>query len=86
MQVFQKIQDTIYSTGNGQDWLVPSRKCSSRNVELNGNFFVRPIFVKLFHWFILCFQSHFVMLSFCGHSEHNTQAIFKTKFKESKKT
>ena len=47
------------------------------------------IFFKLVQCFILYFQSHFVMLSFCGHSEHNTQTtyfhalIFKTiKFKK----
>ena len=48
--------ETIYSTENGRDWLVPSRKCTSRNVELNGSFFVRSIFVKLFQCFILCFK------------------------------
>ena len=47
--------EKIYSTDDGQDWLVPSRKCTSRNVELNGNFFVRSIFVNLFQCFILCF-------------------------------
>ena len=47
--------ETIYSTGNGRNWLVPSRKCTSRNVELNGSFFVRSIFVKLFQCFIPCF-------------------------------
>ena len=47
--------ETIYSVDNGRDWLVPSRKCTSRNVELNGSFFVRSIFVKLFQCFILCF-------------------------------
>ena len=47
--------EAIYSTGNGRDWLVRSRKCTSRNVELNSNFFVRSIFVKLFQCFILCF-------------------------------
>ena len=85
--------ETIYSTDNGRNWLVPSRKCTSRNVELIGSFFVRPIFVKRFQCFILCFLGHFVMLSFCGHSEHNTQAIFFyalifkiIKFKNSGKT
>ena len=68
--------ETIYSIDNGRDWLVPSRKGTSKNVELNGNFFVRSIFLKLSQCFILCFWSHFVMLSFCGHSEHNTLAIF----------
>ena len=50
-------------------------------------------FVKLFPCFILCFQGNFIMLSFCCHSEFNTQAIFfnvlifKTiKFKNSRKT
>ena len=47
--------ETIYSTENGRYWLPPSRKCTSRNVELNGSFFVRSIFVKLFQCFILCF-------------------------------
>ena len=47
--------ETIYSVDSGRDWLVPSRKCTSRNVELNGSFFVRSIFVKLFQCFILCF-------------------------------
>ena len=47
--------ETIYSTGNGRDWLAISRKCTSRNVELNGNFFGRSIFVKLFQFFIFCF-------------------------------
>ena len=47
--------ETIYSTDNGQDWFFPSRKCTSRNVELNGNLFVRSIFVKLCQCFILCF-------------------------------
>ena len=85
--------ETIYSTDNGRNWLVPSRQCTSRNVELIGSFFVKSIFVKRFQCFILCFLSHFVMLSFCGHSEHNTQAIFchslifKTiKFKNGRKT
>ena len=45
--------ETIYSTDSGRDWLVPSRKCTSRNVELNGSFFIRSIFVKLFQYFIL---------------------------------
>ena len=48
--------ETIYSTANGRYWLPPSRKCTSRNVELNGSFFVRSIFVKLFQCFILCFK------------------------------
>ena len=85
--------ETIYSTDNGRNWLVPSRKCTSRNVELIGSFFARSIFVKRFQFFILCFLGHFVMLSFCGHSEHNTQAIFfhalilKTiKFRNSRKS
>ena len=47
--------ETIYSTEKSRDWLVRSRKCTSRNVELSGSFFVRSIFVKLFQWFILCF-------------------------------
>ena len=50
-----KNSETIYSTENGRYWLAPSRKCTSRNVELNGSFFVRSIFVKLFQCFILCF-------------------------------
>ena len=85
--------ETIYSTDSGRNWLVPSRKCTSRNVELIESFLVRSIFVKRFQRFILCFLGHIVMLSFCGHSEHNTQAIFfhslifKTiKFKNSRKT
>ena len=45
--------ETIYSIENGLDWLFPSRKCTSRNVELNGSFFVRSIFVKLLQCFIL---------------------------------
>ena len=84
--------ETIYSTGNGQDWLFPSRNCTSRNTELNDNFIVRSIFDKLFQCFILYFLYHFIMLSFCGHSEHKAQAIFfhalifKTiKFKNSRK-
>ena len=36
--------ETTYSTDNGRNWLVPSRKCTSRNVELNGSFFVRSVF------------------------------------------
>ena len=68
--------ETIYSTDNGRNWLVPSRKCTSRNVELIDSFFVRSIFVKRIHCFIHCFLGHLVLLSFCGHSEHNTQAIF----------
>ena len=47
--------ETIYSTEKSRDWLVRSRKCTSRNVELSGSFFVRSIFVKLFQCFILCF-------------------------------
>ena len=47
--------EIIYSTDSGQDCLVPSRACTSRNVELNSNFFVRSIFVKLFQCFILYF-------------------------------
>ena len=47
--------ETIYSTGNGRDWLVPSRKFTSRNAELNNSFFVSSIFVELFQCFILCF-------------------------------
>ena len=70
-----EFSETIYSIDNGRDWLITSRECTSRNVELNGNFYVKSIFVKLFHFFIFCFPSHFVMLSFCGHSEQNTQAI-----------
>ena len=38
--------ETIYSTENARDWLVPSRKCTSRNVELNGSFFVRSFFCQ----------------------------------------
>ena len=66
---------------------------TSWNVELNGNFFVKFIFVKLVQCFILWFSSHFNILSFCGHSEHNTQATFvhalifkKIKVKNSAKT
>ena len=63
LQVVQKIQKQsiqqdwlVYSTRSiQQDRLVQSRKCTSRNVELNGNFFVRSIFVKLFQCFILFF-------------------------------
>ena len=47
--------EIIYSRYNGPDCLVPSRTCTSRNVELNGNFFVMSIFAKLFQCFILCF-------------------------------
>ena len=47
--------ETIYSTDNGRNWLVPSRQCTSRNVELIGSFFVKSIFVKRFQCFILCF-------------------------------
>ena len=47
--------ETIYSTEKSRDWLVRSRKCTSRDVELSGSFFVRSIFVKLFQCFILCF-------------------------------
>ena len=68
--------ETIYSTDSGRDWSVPGRKCPSWNVELNGNFFVRSIFVNLCHCLILCFWSHFVMLSFCCDSKHNAQANF----------
>ena len=46
--------EAIYLPDNGRDWSVPSRKCTSRNVELNGNFFVRSIFVRLFQCFIFC--------------------------------
>ena len=35
--------ETIYSTDNGRNWLVPSRQRTSRNVELIGSFFVRSI-------------------------------------------
>ena len=59
-----KNSETICSKENGRDWLVPSRKCTSRNVELNGSFFVGSIFAKLFQYFILCFSGHFVMLFF----------------------
>ena len=47
--------EIIYSTDNGRDCLVPSRTCTSRKVELNGNFFVRSIFVKVsvFHTLFL---------------------------------
>ena len=38
--------EIIYSTDNGRDCLVPSRTCTSRNVELNGNFFVRFIYLS----------------------------------------
>ena len=91
-RLFRKFRKN-HSTDSGRDWLVPSRKCTSWNVELNGNFFARSIFVNLCQCFILCFWSHFVMLSFSCHSEHNTQAIFfhalifKTiKFKNNGKT
>ena len=47
--------EMIYSTDSGRDCLVPSRTCTSRNVELNGNFFVRSIFVKLVQCFIIRF-------------------------------
>ena len=47
--------EIIYSTDNGRDCLVPSRTCTSRNAELNGNFFVRSIFVRLFQCLVLCF-------------------------------
>ena len=46
---------TISSTDNCcRDWLVPSSKRASRDVKLNGNFFTRSTFVKLFQCFILC--------------------------------
>ena len=38
--------ETIYSTENAGDWLVPSRKCTSRNVELDGSFFIRSFFCQ----------------------------------------
>ena len=44
-----------YSTDNDEDWLVLIEKCTSRNVEVNGSFFVRSIFAILFQCFILCF-------------------------------
>ena len=47
--------ETIYSIENRRDRLFPSRKCTSRNVELNGSFFLRSIFVKLLQCFILSF-------------------------------
>ena len=47
--------ETIYSIENGRDRLFPSRECTSRNVELNGSFFLRSIFVKLLQCFILSF-------------------------------
>ena len=47
--------EIICLTDNGQDCFVPSRMRTSRNVEIDGNFFVRSIFVKLFQCFVLCF-------------------------------
>ena len=40
--------ETISSTDNGQDSLVPSSNCTSRKVELNGNFFVRSVLSSSF--------------------------------------
>ena len=36
--------ETIYVTENGRDWLIIKRKCTFRNVELNGNFFKLILF------------------------------------------
>ena len=43
---FSENSETIYSTENARDWLVPSRKCTSRNVELNDSFFIRSFFCQ----------------------------------------
>ena len=48
-----KNAETIYSTENARDWLVPSRKCTSRNFELNGSFFIRSFFLS-HHCQVLC--------------------------------
>ena len=53
--VCSESSEMIYSKVSGRDCLVPSRTCTSRNVELNGNFFVRSIFVKLVQCFIIRF-------------------------------
>ena len=55
LQDVQKIQKTIYSADNGRDWLVPSRTSYSRNVELNGNFFVKVYFSQTLSVLHTCF-------------------------------
>ena len=56
---FSENSETIYSTETARDWLVPSRKCTSRNVELNDSFFIRSFFCEtlpVFH--TLSLRSH----------------------------
>ena len=56
--------ETIYSIDNGRSWLVASRKCTSRNVELIGCFFIRSVFVKGFHiLFVLSLRWAFFLRS-----------------------
>ena len=85
--------ETIYSTENAQDWLVPSRKCTSRNVELNGSFFVRSFFCQtlpVLHTLSLrSLRYAFFLWSFWTQYTSNFfhALIFKTiKFKNSGKT
>ena len=46
---------TIYSADNGWEWLVPSRTSYSRNIELNGNFFVKVYFSQTLSVLHTCF-------------------------------
>ena len=63
--------ETIYLTDNGRDWLVPSRKCTLNWVaaSLLGLFLSNSFSASYF-----AFKVTYAF--FCGHSEHNTKAIF----------
>ena len=46
---------------------LPGSKSTTRNTEFVFNMFISHIFFKFFQCFVLHFQSHFMMLPFCGH-------------------
>ena len=46
---------------------LPSSKSTTRNTKLVRNTFIRPTLFNFFKCFVLYFQSHFMILPFCGH-------------------
>ena len=64
---------------------LPSSKSTTMNTELVRNIFIRPTLFKFLQCFILYFQSHFMMLPFCGYFYRvSHQQLNSNKFKDFK--
>ena len=64
---------------------LPISKSATRNTELVRNIFIRSTLFKFFWWFVLYFQSHFMMLPFCGHFyQVSHQQLNSNRFKDFK--